>query len=343
VADSLKATVNRGTGTNRWNIPKFIDMMLLPEYMSRMGSTGRFHCGFAERGLKHWAKMPANTAQKRKGGVFEGQCAARIREYSMIDHAVTAMDNQEGYLEDEADFEMNEGEVGGSAFRVEIIQVEGRGRTRSKEAKSTRYDSNGKIHRQQLALPDTLLLYLKGAGSCGDCFDVRTEAVIGGSRYRAHPNYRGLGPSYAFVTVKFRTMDAPLSPLFYPQDGMKYPAKLVCFFRLLPPDDDGPNPSVLADGDFYVLAHCAAFQQLDSAVYDRKTLLTRSWLYEVTASKQPSYTIVGTVKEPDIVGHVFGFEEKPGFHKRYISEEHKRFIVLSDMRKEWPLVFARLQ
>jgi hypothetical protein len=63
--------------------------------MSRLGSTGRFHVGFAERGLKNWAKKPAATAQKRGGGVFEGQCAARIREKSMIDHALTQMESDD--------------------------------------------------------------------------------------------------------------------------------------------------------------------------------------------------------------------------------------------------------
>jgi hypothetical protein len=67
VGDILKAAVNRGEGTNQWNIPKFIDVLLLPEYMRRLGSTGRFHAGFAEKGLKNWAKKPANTAQKQGG------------------------------------------------------------------------------------------------------------------------------------------------------------------------------------------------------------------------------------------------------------------------------------
>jgi hypothetical protein len=95
VAASLKAAVNRGEGTKGWKIPKFLDMLLLPNYMSRLGSTGRFHVGFAERGLKNWTKKPASTSQKRGGGVFEGQCAARIRERSMIDHALTQMDSNE--------------------------------------------------------------------------------------------------------------------------------------------------------------------------------------------------------------------------------------------------------
>jgi hypothetical protein len=84
VGDILKTAVNRGEGTNQWSIPKLIGMLLLREYMCRLGSTGRLHVGFAERGLQNWAKKPADTAQKRGDGVFEGQCAACIRERSMI-------------------------------------------------------------------------------------------------------------------------------------------------------------------------------------------------------------------------------------------------------------------
>jgi hypothetical protein len=70
-------------------------MLLLPEYMHLLGSTGRFHASFAEKGLKNWAKKPANTAQKCGDGVFESQCgAARIRERSMTDHALTQLDSE---------------------------------------------------------------------------------------------------------------------------------------------------------------------------------------------------------------------------------------------------------
>jgi hypothetical protein len=116
VADSLKAAVNRGEGTNQWNIPKFIDLMLLPEYMHFMGSLGRMHLGWAESGLKTWAKMPANTAQKRKGGIFEGQCAARIRETSMMDHAVNTMKTQVDYMVEQEQTPIDDGSVGEGPF-----------------------------------------------------------------------------------------------------------------------------------------------------------------------------------------------------------------------------------
>jgi hypothetical protein len=69
VGDILKAAVNRGEGTNQWNIPKFIDMLLLPEYMRRLGSTGRFHVGFAERGLKLTTGPRSPQTQLRNAGM----------------------------------------------------------------------------------------------------------------------------------------------------------------------------------------------------------------------------------------------------------------------------------
>jgi hypothetical protein len=95
-------------------------MLLLPEYMRRLGSTDRFHVGFAERGLKNWAKKPANTAQKRGDGVFEGQCAAHIRERSMIDHVLTQMDSEEEDIFDEDDPIDDDMEVGGSYFHIRV-------------------------------------------------------------------------------------------------------------------------------------------------------------------------------------------------------------------------------
>jgi hypothetical protein len=48
VGECLRKSVNRGEGTNSWNIPKFIDLLLLPQYESTWFYR-RFHVGFAER------------------------------------------------------------------------------------------------------------------------------------------------------------------------------------------------------------------------------------------------------------------------------------------------------
>jgi hypothetical protein len=93
-----------------------------------------------------------------------------------------------------------------------------------------------------------------------------------------------------------------------------------------------------------VLAHCGGFQEKVSDVCLCKTLLTRSWLYEVTqgANPQPAYQMVGYVKDNvHVKGQLFAVEEIPGFHERHPKEEDRRFIVLSEMRKAWPSFFIK--
>ena len=131
-----------------------------------------------------------------------------------------------------------------------------------------------------------------------------------------------------------------MNPLFCPDDGFEHPAKLVGFFRQPPTAGITPNLPALSSDDYFVIAQCADFQMLDSEVHNRKTLLTRSWLCEVTASNKPRCTNVGTVKGCDLAGHVFAMEETPGFHAVCDNEEERRTIVLSDMRRDWPNVFV---
>jgi hypothetical protein len=118
-------------------------------------------------------------------------------------------------------------------------------------------------------------------------------------------------------------------------DNNRYPAKLIGFYCLLPnANEDAP--------EFDVLSHCVQYQRLDSKIYSRRSLLQRSWLYEVIGGRgpRPLYRTAGSVKSNIYVrGHIFAIKENPGFHKRYHSEEDKRILVLSDARKECPRIF----
>ena len=74
----------------------------------------------------------------------------------------------------------------------------------------------------------------------------------------------------------------------------------------------------------------------------RRSILQRSWLYEVAGghSPRPLYQTAGSVKSNKCVrGHMFGIEENPGFHKRYHSAEDNIILVICDARKEWPHIF----
>ena len=86
--------IDRGVSGNKWNIPKFIDLWLLPNYIYNLGPASIFNVSFAERGLKDWAKKPSRTSQKRNGGIFERQCATRVYDNEMTKVALVAIKNE---------------------------------------------------------------------------------------------------------------------------------------------------------------------------------------------------------------------------------------------------------
>ena len=111
--------------------------------------------------------------------------------------------------------------------------------------------------------------------------------------------------------------------------------KLVAFYRQV---SDNPVDTT----EFQILAHCAAFQRLDSEIYQRRSLLQRSWLFEDTGGPRPRpvYRTAGSVKTQIFLkGHIFAVEENPGFHPHYSTEAEKQLMVLSNMRTEWPHIF----
>ena len=250
----------------------------------------------------------------------------------MIDHALTQMDSDEEDSLDEDDPLDDDTAVGGACFHIFIERDPEN--PRRKVVSSKRLNSRKKAHNLQIDLPTTILHYFKTVGLLDEIFELRTEAMIEGSRYRAHPNYRGEGPWYDFAAVEFQ-LEEDLDCHIFDNDNNQFPAKLLGFYRLTTMEGEEEN-------EFFVLAHCVQYQTLDSEIYSRRSMLQRSWLYEVTSGRtpRPSYRTAGSVKSNICVkGHIFAIEENPGFHERCNGDVDIQILVLSDARKDWPLVF----
>jgi hypothetical protein len=250
----------------------------------------------------------------------------------MIDHALTQMDlDEEDLCETEDDPSMDDTDVGGAYFHI-CIEQEDPPNQRQRKASCIWLNSRKKAHHLQIVLPVTILNHFKSIGRFGDnVYELRSEVLIEGMRYRAHPNFRGEGPWYDYALVAF---DMPTLPDYrvFVNDNQRYPAKLVAFYRLLP------------ETEFHVLPHCGKYQKIDSVIHSQRAPLTRCWFYEVTRGQNPRpiYQVVGCVQNNIYVkGHIFAIEENPGFHKCYPKEEDKQFFVLSDKRKVWPRIFIR--
>jgi hypothetical protein len=226
-------------------------------------------------------------------------------------------------------------EVGGSFFRIDILSEPDN--PRRKIVTCIRLDSRHsrtKEHKTQIAFPQPILDHFKNVSDIGISYECRTEVVIDGTRYRAHPDFCSNGPWYDFALVQF-DFELGEDSIYVNEDG-KYPAKLVAFYRPIQ-ESDGEH-----DGEYHVLAHCCAYQKINSTLYARKTLLVRPWFYEISGNNRPLLTTIGTTRsDVSVLKQLFAIEEKPGIHDLYPPTDlAKRTIhVILDMRKEWPLSF----
>lgn len=73
-----------------WKIQKFHDILHLALDIERFGSPSNYDAGPQESGLKSWAKLPAQTSQKRGYEIFLRQVAARVYEQQCITRALRA-------------------------------------------------------------------------------------------------------------------------------------------------------------------------------------------------------------------------------------------------------------
>ncbi len=120
----------------------------------------------------------------------------------MIHDLVLSMDSEEEDLCDEDDPINDDMDVGGSCFHIRAERDTDN--PRWKKVSNTRISSRKKAHSLQIDLPENILQHFNKIGQLDDVFELRTEALIQGTRYRAHPNYRGKGPWYDFVIVEFQ-------------------------------------------------------------------------------------------------------------------------------------------
>jgi hypothetical protein len=224
----LVETIDRGEGTNNWNLQKFLEMSHFLLDIIDYGSAAGFSTNPFERSLKEWAKRPSATVQKRGDEIFSGQVCARLHEFFLIDDVA---ESQKEYEEEETMIQETI-RVYGKNFRVFLT---------SQECKVLRILPSGKKHKIQIEFEVEVIDWfsvnytdsIPAANESGDtpCLEIElyTEISIydgktkSRTKLRAHPNYQSMGSWYDFVYVT------------YDEDGQEdastYPCKLISFFK----------------------------------------------------------------------------------------------------------------
>jgi hypothetical protein len=81
---ALKVGVKREGNTNGFKIQKFLECCHFLQDHLRHGPTAEHNSDQGERGLKHWGKKVAVTAQKRSDTTFKGQVVQNVQELEIL-------------------------------------------------------------------------------------------------------------------------------------------------------------------------------------------------------------------------------------------------------------------
>jgi hypothetical protein len=211
--DMVKIRLPRNEG-NGWRIQKFHEMLHVPDDIVRFGSPRNTDAGPGERSLKHFAKRPARTSQKRQP-VFQGQVCGRLHENASFDKAKRLTDPEDEWgtlanLVDPDDVQSPAGDDGEviSKFptqqsRYSIYVDHETGQVETSWIGDAVTKGLREIHPIVLAWFREENLLAKFTGTI-HCF---TEYVRGTNRFRAHPNFRSDGSWYDWVEVRFSDED----------------------------------------------------------------------------------------------------------------------------------------
>jgi hypothetical protein len=93
---AVSEATNRGAKTNGWKTEKHVELSHFIADFKEFGVPSGYSTETGERGLKQWAKRPANTAQKRSDEIFSGQTCSRIHDRNILEKLKQVISTRRG-------------------------------------------------------------------------------------------------------------------------------------------------------------------------------------------------------------------------------------------------------
>jgi hypothetical protein len=334
-------------------------MLHVPDDIVRFGSPRNTDAGPGERSLKHFAKRPARTSQKRQP-VFQGQVCGRLHENASFDKAKRLTDPEDEWgtlanLVDPDDVQSPAGDDGEviSKFptqqsRYSIYVDHETGQVETSWIGDAVTKGLREIHPIVLAWFREENLLAKFTGTI-HCF---TEYVRGTNRFRAHPNFRSDGSWYDWVEVRFSDEDdeelsvGPRKRKMLESDVDNsenyFASKILCFFEET--DTLEPyavvhtsNKSTTTNGSTLIDECYLEYQEKVTYMYDKSG--NRRGLKKVL-----SFPVLRCVPVSSFGNPILVFQERHGLFEsvdRSVDPHFDRCLVVKS-RQEWCSNFPRI-
>lgn len=368
---------------NNWKIQKFHDILHLALDIERFGPPPNFDAGPHESGLRIWAKLPAQTAQTRGYNTFVKQVASRVFEHQcmstlMRKHGIVSVRDKSikkaaSFLSGEKQEDDGKTKIGGTAYRVYNTSPYGgfdaeRGVALFRQSERMS-KGNSKTAFTVHPVIESCLRWMGGMeeeGATGpplqqegderfwelntECSLVLPDDENRRVTLRCHPNYKGEGPWYDWIVVKFDHGGSIFQD--HPDLEPEYPHECVpC--KLLALASSGEGVMALIHG-------CEFRHEIQDRADD--TVLVEKWqlgyrdLYDHLPANLRNKQTKGRARREDymapylmwvdtkaIVSRCLVVEEEPGIHEvvpLHPDGKQKKNVMLIRKHNSWAEQFT---
>jgi hypothetical protein len=193
------------TNSERWNLPKFHELLHIVDDMIRFGAPTNFCAQRPESLLIAAAKQPGRRAQKRhNGSSYELQAAQRVAYSCMIHTVYSRIWDTEPYVPDVVDTSDLIAEGTGHATFCQVQRIP---LTTTPPSYSYRVCWHTTTDIALMTLPGALLTFL--CSHFGHSVRICTEYKRDIHTFRCHPCYQSNGPIYDWLLVNFEGFITP--------------------------------------------------------------------------------------------------------------------------------------
>ena len=258
--------IPRGDQGQKWNFPKFHELLHVVDDMIRFGASGNFCAQRPESLLKDAAKKPGRRAQKRHAGVnFELQSAQRLAQSFVIDTVHSRIWQSPGTADagdPPADATATVVENSGKGTWGVITRVSLPTHPVTYHYPPIAWTSS--TDHSRLIYPSALLHFI--CEEFGDTVRICTEFRRDVHTFRCHPHFQSDGPIFDWMLVDFEGYTD------------QYPCRLAAVVA-----NDAFDPTVPGSSQFWLVV-----QSTKARLLNKSSALLSEWTWS------PAYCVIET-------------------------------------------------
>jgi hypothetical protein len=324
--------------TNGWKTEKHIELSHFIADFNEFGVPIGYSMETGERGLKTWAKRPANTAHKRSDEVFSGQTCSRIHDTSILEklnQVVGARRGENNYAEEQK-------KKGTAASTTTLVYMKN-AREPAGGIWRVLPDGNSESRATKTMCPQEILTWFENnyqdTASCPayiftELRKSQDDDSEGGSSviFRAHPNNQQQGAWFDYGTIKYELVDERIGEV----REEDWPVRIAAFFQEVGEtiEDRGPMRMLVQECNWQTHTE----KNMKLMIFEHYTSLAGEWddnnhgRFRATLTEKSEDTLNSRVYCLETVpgGQVFWKEKK---------EQFGIFLLVRDQRTQWHKLF----